>query len=126
MSTDEIPFLDMELHVDGSNIDSILEWSGRKWPHLGGRLPSARVTYGEVPGHGWSFLPPFTRQAFGIFRTPGFKNPDLQHDFFIIVRMNPRMDTRRHRNLVDPVTTRFFDGLLYMRRWGRWKAAIID
>ena len=88
-----------------------------------GRLPFARVMFGNLSGHGWGFLHPWEQKALFPEKgtPPGVMSPLRRHEPFIILRVSSLLAAFKHANHSYTIEGYYWHGRVWRKSWGkRW------
>ena len=87
-----------------------------------GRLSLARLTFGEISGHGWGFVGPWAQQALfphkGTYAGVGGRA--RRHEQFALCRVWQTWTVAHHPNHRYPVHAYYAYGIAWRRSWGKW------
>lgn len=92
-----------------------------------GRIPNAWLTFGNVSGTGWGFLPPWCQQAMGRHDRPGEYCKWRLHAPFIILKLRSFLDLRPHffPTCQYGVYGRFYKAIVWRKGLG-WRYTDVD
>ena len=88
-----------------------------------GRIPMARLMFGNLTGRGWGFLHPWAQKA--LFQAKGTQfaigHVDRKHEPFIILRWRSFEGAFKHPNQDWYIEGRYWRGYVWRSEWGlRW------
>ncbi len=97
-------------------------------PASEGRVPHARLVWGNVSGSGWGFLRPWEQIALFPEKgtLAGIRSPARAHEEFIIRYLEPFADALRHPRHLHPITGRYWHGIVWRSSWKGWRRSVLD